>query len=105
VINAVWERPQSGSALLMSLALADFADDAGSAFPSIARLAKKARIMKRKARKLIGKPTAEGATAMPPARSLENAQSEKKGCAIPPGGFADFNHAVTQSDPCDGAES
>jgi hypothetical protein len=45
-MNAVWEHSaQTGSALLMLLAVADFADDAGSAFPSVSRLAKKLELL------------------------------------------------------------
>lgn len=44
----VWEKSQHcGSALLMLLAIADFADDDGQAFPSVSRLAKKCRIKPR----------------------------------------------------------
>jgi hypothetical protein len=65
VMNAVWEHSaQTGSALLMLLALADFADDAGSAFPSVARLAKKTRITERQAWSLIRKLKMKGELAI-----------------------------------------
>jgi hypothetical protein len=61
VMNAVWEHSaQTGSALLMLLALADFADDTGLAFPSVSRLAKKTRITPRQAWSLIKRLKAEG---------------------------------------------
>lgn len=47
---AVWERSQhSGTNLLMLLAIADFADDDGMAFPSVGKLATKCRMSKRNA--------------------------------------------------------
>lgn len=45
VMSAVWETSeQKGSALLLLLAIADFADDTGVAFPSTTTLAKKVRM-------------------------------------------------------------
>lgn len=47
-MSAVWERSkQSSGALLVLLALADHADELGYAFPSVATLAKKARLTER----------------------------------------------------------
>lgn len=47
---AVWESSQhSGTNLLMLLAIADFADDDGRAFPSVGKLATKCRMSKRNA--------------------------------------------------------
>ena len=44
MIAAVWDRSaHAGNALLMLLAIADFADDEGRAFPSVSTLAKKCR--------------------------------------------------------------
>lgn len=46
----VWERSQhSGSDLLMLLAIADFADDDGNAYPAVGTLAKKCRMTPRNA--------------------------------------------------------
>lgn len=46
----VWEHSQhSGTSLLMLLALADFSDDDGMAFPAVEKLAKKCRMSKRNA--------------------------------------------------------
>lgn len=46
----VWKRSQhSGSALLMLLAIGDFADDEGRAYPSVATLARKVRVKPRAA--------------------------------------------------------
>lgn len=50
----VWEGSQhSGSELLMLLAIADFADDDGRAYPSISRLARKCRVSSRYAIALL----------------------------------------------------
>lgn len=47
-LSRVWEHSRhSGTALLMMLAIADFADDDGRAYPSIATLAKKCRMSPR----------------------------------------------------------
>jgi hypothetical protein len=51
---AVWKGSQhSGSALLMMLAIADFSDDKGQAFPSVATLAEKTRMKPRNAHYLL----------------------------------------------------
>lgn len=64
-MTSVWERSiQSGSALLLLLAIADFADDDGFAFPSVARLAKKVRLTERQTWSLIGKLKADGELAV-----------------------------------------
>jgi len=53
-MTQVWEHSQAaGSQLLVLLAIADFADDLGKAWPSVPTLAKKARITKRHAQKVI----------------------------------------------------
>ena len=47
-MTQIWERsPQKGTALLLLLAIADFANDEGVAYPSIARLAAKTRVSER----------------------------------------------------------
>lgn len=47
-MTLVWEHSkQAGNALLLLLAIADFADDNGVAFPSVLRLAKKSRMSER----------------------------------------------------------
>jgi hypothetical protein len=51
---AVWERSQhSGTSLLMLLAIADFADDDGRAYPSIPTLARKCRMKERNAQYIL----------------------------------------------------
>jgi hypothetical protein len=51
---AVWKGSQhSGSALLMMLAIADFADDKGQAFPAVSTLAEKTRMRPRNANYLL----------------------------------------------------
>lgn len=50
----VWEYSQhSGTHLLMMLAIADFADDDGNAYPAVATLARKCRMKDRNARYLL----------------------------------------------------
>ncbi len=54
VMDRVWEHSQQSSgALLVLLAIADFADDEGVAFPSIGTLARKARLSERQVQRVI----------------------------------------------------
>ena len=54
VMSQVWKGSQhGGSALLMLLAIADFSDDDGRAFPAVATLARKCRIRPRNANYLL----------------------------------------------------
>lgn len=51
---AVWERSQhSGTNLLMLLAIADFADDDGRAYPAVPTLARKCRMKERNAQYIL----------------------------------------------------
>lgn len=51
---AVWEKSQhSGTNLLMLLAIADFSDDDGRAYPSVPTLARKCRMKERNARYIL----------------------------------------------------
>lgn len=64
VASHVWEHSQqSGSALLMLLALADHANDDGACWPSIETLARKCRVSERQARRLIRKLEDDGELA------------------------------------------
>lgn len=54
IMARVWDYSRSaGNDLLMLLAIADFADDDGRAYPSVARLAEKCRMTSRNANKVI----------------------------------------------------
>src|SRR5262245_44467095 len=54
VMARVWEySQQEGGGLLVMLALADFANDAGECWPSIPILARKARLTERQTRRLL----------------------------------------------------
>lgn len=54
VMAAVWEHSKAtGTSLLMMLALADFSDDDGSSYPSVATLATKCRMSVRNANHLL----------------------------------------------------
>lgn len=54
VMSQVWKGSQhGGSALLMLLAIADFSDDDGKAYPAVATLARKCRIKPRNANYLL----------------------------------------------------
>ena len=54
VMSKVWEHSrQSGSHLLMILAIADFSDDDGRAYPSVPTLAKKCRMQPRNANVIL----------------------------------------------------
>ena len=61
VTGTVWKTSrQTGSALLLLLAIADIADDEGVAWPGINRLAEKTRLDKRTVYRLLSKLQAEG---------------------------------------------
>ena len=54
VLSKVWEYfPNGGSELLSMLALADWSDDEGFSFPSIASIAKKTRLSASQARRIV----------------------------------------------------
>jgi len=54
VMDRVWEHSQQSSgALLVLLAISDFADDDGVAFPSVGTLARKARLSERQVQRVI----------------------------------------------------
>lgn len=54
MISRVWDySTQKGNDLLMLLAIADFADDDGNAYPSVQRLATKCRMLQRNANKIL----------------------------------------------------
>lgn len=56
IMSNIWAHSkQRGSALLVLLAIADFADENGKAFPSIQTLAQKTRMTERNIQKLISK--------------------------------------------------
>ena len=58
VMTWVWQSsPEKGSALLLLLAIADFADDRGLAYPAVATLASKIRMSPRNTRILLDKLT------------------------------------------------
>lgn len=61
VMAAVWDRStHSGNALLMLLAIADFADDEGRSYPSVSTLATKCRLQLRGAQRLLAELRASG---------------------------------------------
>lgn len=61
LINHVWEKSQhKGSALLLLLAIADYANDAGEAYPSYETLAHKSRLSVRRVMDVIRKLEASG---------------------------------------------
>ena len=54
VLEQVWKTSQQhGSPLLVLLALADFADDDGTAYPSVGTLAKKVRLKERAVHQIL----------------------------------------------------
>ena len=61
-MSQVWESgPEDRGELLVMLALADFADDRGRCWPSIATIAKRARMTARSAQRILRKLESEGA--------------------------------------------
>ena len=62
IMSQVWESgPEDRGELLVMLALADFADDRGRCWPSIATIAKRARMTARSAQRILRKLESEGA--------------------------------------------
>jgi hypothetical protein len=67
VMTAVWsEAPYEGGALLVLLAMADWADDCGYCWPSVRTLAKKSRQTERNVRKCVGRMKRDGAISVKP---------------------------------------
>jgi hypothetical protein len=61
IMSAVWENgPEDRGELLVLLALSDFASDKGQCWPSVASIAKKARMDERSARRILRKLEAGG---------------------------------------------
>jgi hypothetical protein len=71
IMSRVWNRSrQSGGALLVLLAIADFADDRGLAYPSVRTLARKARLSERHVQRVIGELVAANELVVEPTRGL-----------------------------------
>lgn len=65
IMSAVWQHAeQSGSALLMLLALADYANDDGVCWPKVGTLAQKTRLSQRQSIRLLMKLEADGEIAI-----------------------------------------
>ena len=61
IMSKLWENgPQNKTQLLVLLALADFANDEGRCWPSMATIGKKARLTERGARKVVRQLEADG---------------------------------------------
>lgn len=64
-LNMVWEHSEAkGSALILMLAIADFASDAGLSYPSVPTLARKSRMSERNTRYALGKLVESGELAI-----------------------------------------
>lgn len=64
-MSLVWERaPYTAGSLLVLLALADWANDEGIAWPSMDRLAQKARVDRRSAQRIVRQLAKDGAIAI-----------------------------------------
>lgn len=65
VMSAIWKSSQAtGGELLVLLAIADFADDDGMAYPSVSTLGKKSRLSARQVQRAIRRLTALGELAI-----------------------------------------
>lgn len=65
VMSIVWDRYKSGgSELLMLLALADYSDDKGECFPSVASVAKKTRLSRSQAQRVLHQLIVDGVVAV-----------------------------------------
>lgn len=73
VMSEVWQHaPQKGSKLLLLLAIADFADDQGRAYPSVTTLAKKTRLSVRNIQYMLSALEIEGALEIRPQQNRPN---------------------------------
>ncbi len=69
IMSQIWDRAKAeGNALLVLLALADFADDTGWCWPSMASIARKARVSERGARGIIRRLEAAGLLISEPSK-------------------------------------
>ena len=96
VTGTVWKTSrQTGSALLLLLAIADIADDEGVAWPGINRLAQKTRLNKRTVYRLLSQLMAEGELEVSSGKGRRNtnhyrvlyvheSQPQRKGDKMPP---------------------
>lgn len=67
MLTRVWKRSsQKGGALLVLLAIADYADDRGEAYPSIGTLQAKSRLSERSVQAALGRLVAAGELAIQP---------------------------------------
>lgn len=74
IMSQVWENgPDDRGELLVMLALADFADDRGRCWPSIATIARRARMTPRSAQRILRKLEADGSVQI-------NTGSARSGC-------------------------
>lgn len=83
----VWENsPEKGGALLVLLALADYANDEGVCWPSMATLAHKARMDERNVRRIVGKLTKSGELELVERGGLEKGRPRANRYRVRPGG-------------------
>ncbi len=110
----VWEVSRhSGTQLLMLLAIADFADDDGIAWPSVATLAKKCRVKPRNASLLLAALRASGELEVLPSAGPQGVNRYRITCMEPLQKSAPPLHSTTPpqplqpatSPPCSGLQS
>lgn len=95
VMSNVWERSkQSGSSLLLLLALADWCDDRGLCWPSYDKLAEKVRMSDRQTKRLVKQLETQGELIVKRRKNRSNlfilAERYTGGCQlVTPGGDTD----------------
>ena len=102
VMARVWEHSRAaGGQLLVLLAIADFADDHGTAWPSVPTLAKKARISERHTQKVIKQLKGMGELVVDPKASghwgtnlYKITLKAERGGNMPPGGELEATRGV-----------
>jgi len=86
VMNWVWEHATvKGGDLLVLLAIADFADDDGRAYPSVTRLAEKARLSERAAQYSIRKLASMGLLTVEAQKGRAHTNLYRVACGTDPG--------------------
>lgn len=102
VLSLVWDGfPGGGSELLAMLALADWSDDNGRCYPSMSAIAKKVRLSKSQAQRVVHGLIDDGYLKVT-ANALGGAPTQTRNYRIALDRLRDSTHAAEGSHPCGG---